>query len=83
MKLTWNQKRALENLDRYPDGASPREIADLPAGIYPWLCGASARSAVTALVRKGFAECHDTRSPMRYRITKAGRQALATSGGRT
>lgn len=76
MKLTWNQRRALENLGRFPDGASPREIADLPVGIHPWLCGASARSAVMALVRKGLAECHDTRSPLRYRITPAGRAAL-------
>lgn len=76
MKLTWNQKRALENLDRYPDGAPTKLLADPMVGIYPYLCGASARSAARALVRKGFAEVSDASSPMRYRITEAGRAAL-------
>lgn len=76
MKLTWNQRRALENLDRHPDGAPARLLADPAVGIYPYLCGASARSAAMALVRKGFAEVSDAGSPMRYRITPIGRLAL-------
>ncbi len=79
--LTWNQQRALDNLSHYPDGATPRQLADPFAYFHPYLCGASARSAVMALVRKGLAEVSSAGAPMRYRLTAAGRSALAE--GRT
>lgn len=83
-KLTWNQRRAATNM--LAAGAetpvTPREIADLGWGQYPYLCGASARSAIMALVRKGLAEVVSAGSPMTYRLTPAGREALAAAEGR-
>ncbi len=81
-KLTWNQQRALQNLERFPDGAPTRWLADPYAYFQPYLCGASARSAVMALVAKGLAECSDARSPMRYRLTPAGIARAAMQEGR-
>jgi hypothetical protein len=77
MKLTWNQRRALENVAAHGVGAevTPRQIRDPSWGVLPYLCGASARSALTSLTRKGLVECIPT-SPFRYRITPAGRAAL-------
>jgi len=77
MKLTWNQRRALENLSYCPNGAPPRGVADQFCGIYPYLCGATARSALVALNGKGLVDCFG--SPLRYRITDAGRRALEES----
>lgn len=83
MKLTWNQRRALENLAGCTGSVSSRMLADPSHGVFPYLCGASARTAVMALVRKCLAEVTSTNSPMLFRITPAGRQALATSKGGT
>lgn len=80
MKLTWNQRRALENLSRSIGSATSSELSDAYHGIYPYLCGASARTALMALARKGLAECIPT-SPIRYKITSAGRAALAAKEG--
>lgn len=75
MKLTWNQRRALERLVICAFEGTPREIAESPASGGNYLCGSAARTALMALTRKGLAECIST-SPMRYRITPAGRAAL-------
>lgn len=77
MKLTWNQRRALERMAARGDdpyGLTTAQMAELP-DVRPYLCGASARTAAMALVRKGLAECIPV-SPLHYRITEAGRQAL-------
>lgn len=74
--LTWNQRRALERLSERQGGSSPREIAEPFRYFAPYLCGSGARSALMALVRKGLAEVASAGSPIRYRITEAGRAAL-------
>ncbi len=81
VRLTWNQRRGLENLNRFPDGASARDLAD-PHFSYPYLRAATSRSVIMALAAKGLAECYDARSPMRYRITDAGRALLDKMEGR-
>lgn len=82
MKLTLNQQRALENTAAMGIGAqvTSRQIADSSWGVHPYLCGASARTALMALSRKGLVECIPT-SPIRYRITPAGRNALDKERG--
>lgn len=80
MKLTWNQRRALENLVQYPSGASSGMLADMGVRIHPYLCGASARTAVMALVRKGLAEIVSAGTPMRFRITSEGQLLLVEDG---
>lgn len=80
-KLTWNQWRALHNLSGHGvTGASPREISD-PPWPPPYLCVSAARSACMSLVRDGLAQVSYAGSPMTYRITDAGRLALAEREG--
>lgn len=78
MKLTWNQRRALERLVQNAFEGPPREIAESPRPSGPYLCGSAARAALVALVRKGLVELVGD-SPFRYRITDAGRDALTSS----
>ena len=80
-ELTWNQHRALRNLAKHGP-ATPRECADPFEYFTPYLCGASARSALMALVRKGLAKCIPT-SPLRYEATEAGRALLARAEQKT
>jgi len=83
VKLTWNQRRALENLNKFGDnlaGASSRDIAEGNFGCSPCLCGSAARSALMALERKELVRSFSF-NPIRYRITEAGKAAL--EGGKT
>lgn len=82
MKLTWNQQRALENTVAMGIGAevTPRQISERYHGVYPFLCGASARSALKSLTRRGLVERIPT-SPIRYSITPSGRNALDKERG--
>jgi len=80
MKLTWNQRRALERLVICAFEGTPREIAESPSSGGKYLCGSAARTALMALTRKGIVECIPT-SPLRYRITESGRNALDSERG--
>jgi hypothetical protein len=71
--LTWNQRRALENLIRSGGEATAVQITDKPTGKY--LCGSAARSALRAVVRKGCAEKIGS-CPLTYRVTEKGRASL-------
>lgn len=76
MKLTWNQRRALTNLMNFgEEGASSRQCSESPRLGGNYLCGSAARTALMALERKGMANSFSS-SPIRYRITDAGRRAL-------
>ena len=76
--LTWNQERALQNLAKYAGAVTPRQISEPFAYFNQYLCVSAARAALGGLARKGFAEAvNSTVGPRRYRITDAGRRALA------
>jgi len=75
MKLTWNQRRALERLVDCGGDATPRNVAEPPRLGGNYLCGSAARTTLMALARKGLAECIPA-SPIRYRITAAGRNLI-------
>lgn len=76
VKLTWNQRRALERLVENAFEGTPREISESYRLVGGYLCGSAARTSLMALQRKGLVDCIPT-SPLRYRINSAGRAALA------
>ncbi len=81
MKLTWNQKRALERLVERGFQATAREVAENPKPSGKYLCGSAARSALDSLVRHKGLVVVTRWNPRVYLITDAGRSALQNSGG--
>ena len=71
VKLTPNQVRVLV---RMADGL---EWSAGSVGGSIGIAGSSARSAINGLLQRGYVSVADARSPMTYRITDAGRSALA------
>jgi len=77
-RLTWNQFRALKNLERLGGEAPAKNVGESYHGLFPYLCGDSARSALYALERRGLVEV-SSRAPLSYRLSDAARAALARS----